>query len=102
MKGLTNFTLKHGLSFASSFGLQVRVKRAFSLKMDSISMPCEIIGDLNKLLFFSFFFLGLHPLHMEVPRLGVELVLQLLAYTTATATADLSCVCDLHHNSQQR
>ena len=38
---------------------------------------------------------------MEVPRLGVELELQLPAYTTATATRDLSCICDLHHSSQQ-
>ena len=38
---------------------------------------------------------------MEVPRLGVESELQLLAYTTATAMLDLSCVCDLHHSSQQ-
>ena len=38
---------------------------------------------------FLFFFI-LHPWHMEVPRLGVELELQLPAYTTATATADLS------------
>ena len=37
---------------------------------------------------------------MEVPRLGVESELQLLAYTTATATRDLSCVCD--HSSGQR
>ena len=29
---------------------------------------------------------------MEVPRLGVELELQLLAYTTASATQDPSCV----------
>ena len=29
-------------------------------------------------------FLGQHPRHMEVPRLWVELELQLLAYTTAT------------------
>ena len=36
---------------------------------------------------------------MEVPRLGVELELQLLAY--AMATEDLSHVCDLHHSSQQ-
>ena len=28
------------------------------------------------------FFSGLHPGHMEVPRLGVELELQQLAYTT--------------------
>ena len=40
--------------------------------------------------------------HMEVPRLGFQLELQLLAYTTATATWDLSCVCNLHHSSQQR
>ena len=33
---------------------------------------------------------------MEVPRLGVELELQLLAYTTATATPDMSRVCHLH------
>ena len=31
-------------------------------------------------------FLGLHPRHMEVPRLGVQLELQLLAYARATAT----------------
>ena len=38
---------------------------------------------------------------MEVPRLGVESELPLLAYTTATATQDLSCVCGLHHSSLQ-
>ena len=35
---------------------------------------------------------------MEVPRLGVELELQLPAYTTATAMQDLSCICDLRRN----
>ena len=34
---------------------------------------------------FFFSFLGPHPQHMEVPRLGVESELQLPAYTTATA-----------------
>ena len=38
---------------------------------------------------------------MEVPRLGVETELQLLAYATATATQDLSLICDLHHSSWQ-
>ena len=38
---------------------------------------------------------------MEVTRLGVELELQLPAYTIAAATWDLSCTCDLHHSSQQ-
>ena len=43
------------------------------------------------LFFFFFVFPELHPWHMEVPRLGVESELQLPAYTTATATWDLSC-----------
>ena len=33
----------------------------------------------------------------EAPSLGVKLELRLPAYATATATPDLSCVCDLHH-----
>ena len=36
----------------------------------------------------------------EVPRLGVRSELQLLAYTTATTTLDLSGTCDLHRSSQ--
>ena len=32
---------------------------------------------------------------MEVPRLVVEWELQLQAYSTATATLDLSCICGL-------
>ena len=39
---------------------------------------------------------------MEVPRLGVESELQLLACITATATWDLSLICNPHHSSQQR
>ena len=38
---------------------------------------------------------------MEVPRLGIELELQPPAYTTATATPDLSPICDLQHSSRQ-
>ena len=38
---------------------------------------------------------------MEVPGLGVELKLQLLAYTTATAALDPSCICDLCCSLQQ-
>ena len=53
------------------------------------------------LFLLSFVFLGLHPWHMEVPRLGVKLKLQLPAYTTATATADPNHICDLHHSSLQ-
>ena len=38
---------------------------------------------------------------MQVSRLGIELELQLPAYTTATATWDPSRVCNLHHSSKQ-
>ena len=48
--------------------------------------------------FFSVF-LGPNLQHVEVPKLRIESELQLLAYTTATATPDLSCVWDLHHSS---
>ena len=47
------------------------------------------------------FFVGPHLQHMEIPRLGVELELQLLAYATTTATANPSCVCDLYRSSWQ-
>ena len=54
-------------------------------------------------LFWSFcLFQGRFLRHVEVPRPGVELELQLLAYTRATATRDPSHFCDLHHNSRQR
>ena len=35
---------------------------------------------------------------MEVPTLGIESELQLLAYTTATAMPDPNHVYDLHHS----
>ena len=38
---------------------------------------------------------------MEIPRLGIELELQLPATAIATATQDLSHVCTLYHSSQQ-
>ena len=56
------------------------------------------MGDL----FFFFVFSGLYPQHMEVPRLGVQLELQLPAYTTATAAPDWNHICDLHHGSWLR
>ena len=42
----------------------------------------------GRIFFCVFGFLGPHPQHMEVPRLGVQLELQLLAYATSTATQD--------------
>ena len=55
------------------------------------------------LIFFFYFFC----LFMAIPmacgcsRLGVKMKLQLLTYTTAAATQDLSCICDLHQSSQK-
>jgi len=48
-----------------------------------------------------FVILGLHPQHMEVPRLGVKSQLYPLAYATATAMRDPSRICNLHHSSWQ-
>ena len=48
---------------------------------------------------FFFVFLGPYLRLMNVPRLWIELELQLPAY--AIAMPDLSCVCNLHYSSQQ-
>ena len=53
-------------------------------------------------IFFFPCFLGPHPWHMVVSRLGIQLELQLPAYTTAIAGQDLSHFCNLHHSSWQR
>ena len=47
-------------------------------------------------------FLGPYLWHVKVPRLGVKSELQLMPYATATATWDLSRICDLYHISWQR
>ena len=59
--------------------------------------------NLQNFYFFNFYFIFYFlPLwHMEVPRPGVELELQLQAYVTTTAMPDLSHICDLHHSSWQ-
>ena len=59
------------------------------------------LADKNITTIILYFFQGLHVQHMEVPRLGVELKLQLPAYTTATVIQYPSHVCDLHHSSWQ-
>ena len=59
-----------------------------SFKQDNGYFGAEMLN-------FFFLILWRHLWHMEVPGLGVELELQLLAYAKATATQDLSCFCDL-------
>ena len=70
-------------------------------KSSSLFSFLLISSDLKLIPFFLFFFLGLHSWHMEVPRLGVESELLLLAYARTIAMWDLSHVCDLHHSLQQ-
>ena len=75
------------------------------------SPPCEsCIGDrgsggkgwMEPEGLFSFSFLEPHLRHMEVPGPGAGSDLHMLAYaTTATATRDPSCICDLGHSSRQ-
>ena len=60
------------------------------------SLPSDSIAC-----FCLFSFLGPHLQHMEILRFGVELELQLLAYTTATALQDLSGICNLDHSLPQ-
>ena len=79
----------------------------FFLLFLSLFLFCFILLPFHLTLFTFFFFvflpfLGLLLQHMEVHRLGVESELQSLAYTTATATRDLSRVCKLHHSLWQR
>ena len=81
------------------------VKTAKKLPFHGLFGHNQPITDYLRLIttFFFFRLLGPHLRRMEVPRLGVQLELQLPASTTATATAtqDPSCVCELRHSSWQ-
>ena len=80
---------------------------------EPLQRQCQILNPLYRngnchlnsfyfiIFLFYFFFLGPHSWHREVPRWGVKLELQLLAYALATAMPDPSYVCNLHHSSQQ-
>ena len=62
--------------------------------MDEWNFTVELLQFWLFVAFFFFFssFLGPHMQPMEVPMLGAESELQLLAYTTATAVLDPSRV----------
>jgi len=80
---------------------QCRILNPPSEARDQICILTETV--LGSFFSLSFLFLpfGPHSQHMEIPRRGAELELQLLVYTTATATRDLSHVLDLHHSTRQ-
>ena len=61
----------------------------------------RLVGLGVKPIFYFCFIFRAAPAGYGGSRLEVESELQLPAYTTATATWDPSCICDLHHSSQQ-
>ena len=67
-------------------------ERNFELNFEKLSLSShsERVFILFYFVLSILFFLGLHLGHVEVPRLGVESDLQLLAYATITETPDLS------------
>ena len=76
--------------------------KSFSHQNLSSYSWCYIPHNMKQQTLIMLFWGGAHLRHIEVPRLRVKTELQLPAQTTATATQDLSCVCDLPHSSQQR
>ena len=101
-ENLIKSQIQHIVFFGKSLkylGALFLIKDESGTRQQMLSLRCFCR---NLFLYFFFCFLGLHLWHMEVPRLGVHLELQLLAYTTATATLDPSHVYNLHHSSWQR
>ena len=80
--------------------VQMNKKRKHCIWL-STNQDCRFLIIILPDFFFLFCFLGQQVQHMEVPRRGVELELQLPAYTTATAMPDSSCIHNLLHRSQQ-
>ena len=72
------------------------MKILYHVDLVSVTIYCSNLPHLllAQLAFF-------HPWHLEIPRLGVKLELQLLAYATASATPDPSHICNLHQGSWQ-
>ena len=70
------------------------MKDRISMLKDRNLEMIKVEEERKKVFLFVFVFLGLHPQHTEVSRLGAESELQLPAYAKATATKDLSCICD--------
>ena len=71
-------------------------------KRGSLTALLTTHGLVNRDFFFFFFWLfSVAPEAYGGSQDGVKWELQLLAYTTATATPDPSCFCNLHHSSPQ-
>ena len=87
---LRNKCLKEGQSLAKghTLGGGGRSLRTGTPEPHCCGRGSPLTGLICPVIFFFSVFLGLHLRHMEFPKLGVELELQLLIYPTATATQD--------------
>ena len=96
------FFVKKKSLFLSFVLLKIGVLSFYYCKISLNNMDTSPLSDKN-FQKFSFFFCLFRPhlRHMEVPRLGVQLELQLPAYATAIAKWDPSRICDLHQSSWQ-
>ena len=85
----------------SEMPIEVRAGQGWGWRSQEPRLALQVGEHGEGWVFLDFFFnfLGPHLRHMEVPRLGVKLELQLLAYVTATP--DPSHICDLHQSSWQ-
>ena len=76
-------------------------KRIYAIILMFVKLFVTLVFMIFNMIFFFFWSFFLYLQHMEVASLGVELELQLPAYTTATAMRDPSHTCDLHHSLWQ-
>ena len=90
-----------GLNASRLSSTRVEMHVSYSLLYHQTLKKVKILFFLWLSFCLSVFLSWPHLRHMEVPRLGVELELLPLAHTTATATQDPSCTCNLHHSSWQ-
>ena len=77
--------IERGLFFTAKCGFIWCLCRFWELRE---TIAFDVVFRAFFLSFSFFFFLGPHPQHMKVPRLGVDLEPQPLAYASATATPD--------------
>ena len=74
-------------------------RNVYFLQFWKLIYTFKVLAELVPSSFFSFWFLGPHPQHMDTPRLEVQSELQLPA--TATATWDPYYIWNLRHSLQQ-
>ena len=81
----------------------------FAPRLPSLKKCLFLIGQVFWVFFF-FCILALHPQHMEVPQDSIPIWSyscwptpqpQQYGISAASAMSDQSCICDLHHSSQQ-